>query len=89
LNASGHPVAAIRFDNVRNAQNGVCVMDTDKATKRIVKGLNLIRGEALRLDSARAEGKSFEATLALKTINDECFHLRQFVYQLQDTKRLD
>jgi hypothetical protein len=60
-------------------------MDTVKATERIVKGLNLIRGEASRLDSARVDGKSFEAKLALKTIKDECFHLRQFLYELQDT----
>jgi hypothetical protein len=63
-------------------------MDTDRAAERIVKGLNLIRGEASRLDAARAEGKSFEAKLALKTIKDECFHLRQFLHELKDAGRL-
>ncbi len=63
-------------------------MQTDGAAERIVKGLNLIRGEATRLDTARAEGKSFEAKVALKTIKDECFHLRQFLRELQDTGQL-
>jgi hypothetical protein len=62
-------------------------VDADTATERIVKGLNLIRGEASRLDSARAEGRSFEAKLALKTIKDECFHLRQFLYELRNPAR--
>jgi hypothetical protein len=62
-------------------------MDTNSVADRIVKGLNLIRGEALRLDSARADGKSFEANLALKTIKDECFHLRQFLQELKDAGR--
>jgi hypothetical protein len=48
-----------------------------------------IRGEASRLDAARAEGKSFEAKLALKTIKDECFHLRRFLHELKDAGRLD
>ncbi len=64
-------------------------MDTDSAAERIVKGLNVIRGEASRLDSARAEGKSFEAKLALKTIKDECFDLRRLLHELQDAGRLD
>lgn len=64
-------------------------MGTEKAADRIVKSLNLIRGEASRLDSARAEGKSFEAKLALKTIKDECFHLHQFLHQLKDAGQLD
>jgi hypothetical protein len=64
-------------------------MENDKAAERIVKGLNLIRGEASRLDTARAEGKSFEAKLALKTIKDECFHLRQFLHELRESGRLD
>jgi hypothetical protein len=64
-------------------------MDTAKATERLVKGLNLIRGEASRLDIARSEGKSFEAKLALKTITDECFHLRQFLYELRGTDRVE
>jgi hypothetical protein len=64
-------------------------METDRAAERIVRGLNVIRGEAMRLDTARAEGKSFEAKLALKTIKDECLHLRQFLHELQDAGRLD
>jgi len=59
------------------------------AADRIAQGLNLIRGEASRLDSARAEGKSFEAHLALKTIKDECFHLRQVLQELREAGRLD
>lgn len=62
-------------------------MDKDRAAERIVQGLNLIRGEASRLDTARAEGRSFEAKLALKTIKDECFHLRQFLYELRENGR--
>lgn len=62
---------------------------SENAADRIVQGLNLIRAEASRLDSARAEGKSFEAHLALKTIKDECFHLRQVVHELRETGRLD
>ncbi|MGO4685880.1 hypothetical protein [Hyphomicrobium sp. 2TAF46] len=64
-------------------------MGTENAAGRIVKGLNLIREEASRLDAARAEGKSFEAKLALKTIKDECFHLRQVLHELQVSGRLD
>jgi hypothetical protein len=82
-------VAAFCAKKVPNAQNGVCVMGTDKAADRIVKSLNLIRGEASRLDSARAEGKSFEAKMALKTIKDECYHLRQFLHELQQSGQLD
>ena len=63
-------------------------MEKDGAAERIVKGLNLIRGEASRLDTARAEGKSFEAKLALKTIKDECFDLRRFLHELKDAGRL-
>lgn len=62
-------------------------MDTNEAAERIVRGLNLIRGEATRLDTARAEGRSFEAKLALKTIKDECFHLRQFLFELREDRR--
>ena len=69
-------VAAFYAKNVRTHKTGwVCVMGTDKAADRIVKSLNLIRGEASRLDSARAEGKSFEAKMALETIKDECLSL--------------
>ena len=59
------------------------------AADRIAQGLTLIRGEASRLDSARAEGKSFEAHLALKTIKDECFHLKQVLQELREAGRLD
>lgn len=62
-------------------------MDTNEAAERIVRGLNLIRGEATRLDTARAEGRSFEAKLALKTIKDECFHLRHFLSELREDRR--
>jgi hypothetical protein len=65
------------------------VMDQDTAAERIVRGLNLIRTEATRLDSARAEGRSFEATLALKTIKDECFHLRRFLQDLHESSQRD
>jgi hypothetical protein len=64
-------------------------MGTVKAADRIVRSLNLIRGEAARLDSARTEGKSFEAKMALKTINDECYSLRQFLHELQRNGELD
>jgi hypothetical protein len=63
-------------------------MDTNEAAERIVRGLNLIRSEASRLDTARAEGRPFEAKLALKTIKDECFHLRQFLSELREDPRL-
>jgi hypothetical protein len=56
---------------------------TDQAAERIVRGLNLIRVEASRLDTARADGKSFEAKLALKTIKDECLELRQFLHEMR------
>ncbi len=69
-------------ENIRHGFN-------ENAADRIVQGLNLIRGEASRLDSARAEGKSFEARLALKTIKDECFHLRQVLLELREAGRLD
>ncbi|MBS0233822.1 MAG: hypothetical protein JSR99_10080 [Proteobacteria bacterium] len=58
-------------------------METERAADRIVRGLNLIRSEASRLDSARAEGKSFEAKLALKTIKDECFLLREYLHEIR------
>lgn len=64
-------------------------MGTVKAADRIVKSLNVIRGEASRLDSARAEGKSFEAKMALKSINDEYHDLRQFLQELQQNGKLD
>ena len=58
-------------------------MEVERAADRIVRGLNLIRTEACRLDSARAEGKSFEAKLALKTIKDECIFLREFLHEIR------
>ena len=64
-------------------------MEKDRAAERIVRGLNLIRGEAARLDSARSEGRSFEAKLALKTIREECLHLREFLHELEETGRLN
>ncbi|HML28807.1 MAG TPA: hypothetical protein PKE16_08215 [Hyphomicrobium sp.] len=64
-------------------------MDQETAAEHIARGLNLIRAEAVRLDSARAEGRSFEATLALKTIKDECFHLRRVLQDLHDTGQHD
>jgi hypothetical protein len=62
-------------------------MQADQAAERIVRGLNLIRVEASRLDAARAEGKSFEAKLALKTINDECLELRDFLHEMKAADR--
>ncbi len=59
-------------------------MEAQGAAERIMRGLHLIRTEASRLDSARAEGKSFEAKLALKTIKDECHNLRAFLHGLRD-----
>ncbi|WP_280140535.1 hypothetical protein [Hyphomicrobium facile] len=41
------------------------------------------------MDCARAEGKSFEAKMALKMINDECYDLRQFLHELQQKGEFD
>jgi hypothetical protein len=54
-------------------------MNAHRIPTRIARGLSLIRQEATRLESARFDGNSFEAKMAVKTIKEECEHLRQFV----------
>jgi hypothetical protein len=94
VTVAGQAAAAICFENhFATHKNGVCVMgtinDIDGVAERVVKGLNRIRGEASRLDTARAEGKSFDAKLALKTIKDECFHLRRYLCEMRETTRFE
>ncbi len=54
-------------------------MNAHRIPTRIARGLSLIRQEAARLDSARLDGNAFEVKMSIKTIKDECEHLRQFV----------
>jgi hypothetical protein len=65
------------------------INDIEDVAERILKGLKRIRGEASRLDTASAEGKSFEAKLALRTINDECLYLRRYLCEMREATRIE
>jgi hypothetical protein len=54
-------------------------MNADRIPARIARGLTLIRDQANKLDRGGIEPNSFESHIALKTIKDECEHLRQYV----------
>jgi hypothetical protein len=57
-------------------------MDTDKTAARIVKGLVTIRNAVAKLDTAHVNGRSYEAQLALNTIDDEYFYIRKCLDEL-------
>lgn len=54
-------------------------MNTGRIPARIARGLILIREQASKLDKGGIDPNSFEAHIALKTIKDECKHLRQYI----------
>jgi hypothetical protein len=54
-------------------------MNTERIPICIVRGLILIRDQANKLDKGGVDPNSFEAHVALKTIKDECEHLRQYI----------
>ena len=54
-------------------------MNTERIPARIARGLILIRDQASKLDKGGIDPNSFEAHIALKTIKDECEHLRQYI----------
>ena len=54
-------------------------MNTERIPARIARGLILIRDQASKLDRGGIDPNSFESHMALKTIKDECEHLRQYI----------
>ena len=59
-------------------------MDLDR---RIARGLTLISNEAAKLERGGLHATSWETHMALKTIKDECDHLRPFVALLAERAR--
>ena len=59
-------------------------MNSHKIPIRIARGLTLIRDQAAKLDRGGLHATSWETHIALKTIKDECDHLRQFVAMLAE-----
>jgi hypothetical protein len=64
-------------------------MKADKIAARVVKGLVTIRAEVAKLNAAHSDGQHFEASLALKTIDNEYFSMRQYLDQLVDQQNPD
>ena len=62
-------------------------MDSHRIPARIARGLTLIRNEAAKLERGGLHATSWETHMALKTIKDECDHLRQFVALLAERAR--
>lgn len=48
-----------------------------------------IRAEVAKLNAAHSDGQHFEASLALKTIDNEYFSMRQYLDQLVDQQNPD
>ena len=63
-------------------------MNTHLIPARISRGLILIRDQANKLDNGGFSPNSFEAHVALKTIKEECEHLRQYIGMLTELNRL-
>ena len=59
-------------------------MDSDR---RIARGLTLISNEAAKLERGGLHATSWETHMAVKTIKDECDHLRPFVALLAERAR--
>jgi len=68
-------------------KTGIGHMDSHRIPVRIARGLTLIRNEAAKLDREGLHATSFESRVALKTIKDECDHLRQCVALLAERAR--
>jgi hypothetical protein len=54
-------------------------MNTQQVAARIVKGLIAIRGAVAKLDTAHADGRTYEVRSALNMIDDEYFSMRQCI----------
>jgi hypothetical protein len=59
-------------------------MNTQQVAARIVKGLIAIRGAVARLDTAHADGRTYEVRSALNTIDNEYFSMRRCIDELVD-----
>jgi hypothetical protein len=59
-------------------------MNTQQVAARIVKGLIAIRGAVAKLDTAHADGRTYEVRSALNMIDDEYFSMRQCIDELVD-----
>jgi hypothetical protein len=57
-------------------------MNTQQVAARIVKGLIAIRGAVAKLDTAHADGRTYEVRSALNMIDDEYFSMRQCIDEL-------
>ena len=64
-------------------------MKANKVAARVVKGLVTIRAEVAKLSAAHSDGRHFEASMALKTINNEYFSMRQYLNQFVDQQNSD
>jgi hypothetical protein len=58
--------------------------DTDpaKIAARVVKGLVIMRGAAAKLHTASVDRQQYEMRIALSTIDNEYFMLRDYLNQL-------
>jgi hypothetical protein len=63
-------------------------MNSDKVAARIVRGLITIRGAVAKLDSAHADGRTYEVHSALNTIDNEYFSMRQCLDEFVEQKAL-
>jgi hypothetical protein len=63
-------------------------MNAHMIPARVSRGLILIRDQANKLDNGSFSPNSYEAHVALKTIKDECEHLRQYIGMLTELNRL-
>ena len=59
--------------------DGDTQMNAHRIPTRIARGLTIIRQNVGRLDSAQAHGNTFEARMLVKSIQNECDQLRQYL----------
>jgi hypothetical protein len=57
-------------------------MNTQQVAARIVKGLIAIRGAVAKLDTAHADGRTYEVRSALNMIDNEYFSKRRCIDEL-------
>lgn len=57
-------------------------MNTQQVAARIVKGLIAIRGAVAKLDTAHADGRTYEVRSALNMIDNEYFSMRRCIDEL-------
>ena len=83
----GLAIAKFASQTPQLQKRGIGQMGSHRIPVRIARGLTLISNEAAKLERGGLHATSWETHMALKTIKDECDHLRQFVALLAERAR--